>query len=93
MKVVINSRHGGFGLSDEAQTLYKERKGITDTNWYYWDISRDDPVLVELVEKLGDKAGHQYANLKVVDIPDDVDWYIEEYDGLEWVAEKHRTWE
>ena len=22
----------------------------------------------------------------------DVEWYIEEYDGQEWVAEKHRTW-
>lgn len=26
------------------------------------------------------------------DIPDDVEWEIEEYDGLEWVSEKHRTW-
>ncbi len=26
-------------------------------------------------------------------IPDDVKWQIEEYDGLEWIAEKHRTWE
>jgi hypothetical protein len=27
-----------------------------------------------------------------VDIPDDVKWEIEEYDGNEWVAEVHRTW-
>jgi hypothetical protein len=27
-----------------------------------------------------------------VDIPDDVNWYIEEYDGNEHVAERHRTW-
>ena len=25
-------------------------------------------------------------------IPDDVEWYVEEYDGIEWVAEVHRTW-
>jgi hypothetical protein len=31
--------------------------------------------------------------LLIVEVPADVDWYIEEYDGLEWVAEKHRTWE
>jgi len=30
--------------------------------------------------------------LKIVDIPDGVEWEIEEYDGMEWVAEKHRTW-
>jgi hypothetical protein len=28
----------------------------------------------------------------VIEIPDDVEWEVEEYDGLEWVAEKHRTW-
>jgi len=34
----------------------------------------------------------EYSELKVVEIPDDVKWQLEEYDGLEWVAEKHRTW-
>ena len=32
------------------------------------------------------------STLKIIEIPDDVDWIIEEYDGNEWVAEKHRTW-
>jgi len=27
-----------------------------------------------------------------VEVPDDVDWYVEEYDGLEHIAERHRTW-
>ena len=27
-----------------------------------------------------------------VEIPDDVEWQIEEYDGSEWIAEKHRIW-
>jgi len=31
--------------------------------------------------------------LKVVEIPDDVEWNVQEYDGNEWVAEKHRIWE
>jgi hypothetical protein len=33
------------------------------------------------------------AELKVVESPDDVEWEIEEYDGIEWIAEVHRTWE
>ena len=33
-----------------------------------------------------------YSELKVVEIPDDVEYDIQEYDGNEWVAEKHRTW-
>ena len=32
------------------------------------------------------------ANHKIVEIPADVEWQIQEYDGMEWVAEKHRTW-
>jgi len=56
------------------------------------DIPRNDPALVEVVEKLGEAAYGFAANLKIVEIPEDVDWCIEENDGREWVAEKHRTW-
>jgi len=90
IKVVINNCHGGFGLSDAALNEYKIRKGVTDPNFYYYDIPRDCSVLVEMVER-GDADG-DYSELKVVEIPDGVNWYIEEYDGLEHVAERHRTW-
>lgn len=57
------------------------------------DIPRDDPVLVEVVERFGsERASGPYASLKIVDIPEDVDWYVAEYDGLEHIAERHRTW-
>ena len=56
------------------------------------DIPRDDPVLVEVVEHLGDAANGDYAELKVVEIPDGVDWYVEDYDVNEHFAERHRTW-
>ena len=32
------------------------------------------------------------ANLKIVEVPDDVNWEVVQYDGLEHIAEKHRTW-
>lgn len=63
---------------------------------YYLDVrpeSRTDPLLIEVVEQLGDEANGTYAKLKIVEVPDDVKWHIAEYDGLEWVAENHRTWE
>lgn len=56
------------------------------------DIARDDPFLVQVVEELGKLADGSHSELKVVTIPDDVEWQIDEYDGSEWVAEKHRTW-
>ena len=55
-------------------------------------VSRGDPALVEVVEELGAEANCKFSKLKVVEIPDDVEWQIEEYDGMEWVAEKHRVW-
>ena len=53
---------------------------------------RSDPDLVAVVEKLRKRANGDHAQLEVVEIPDDVEWQIEEYDGIEHVAEKHRTW-
>jgi hypothetical protein len=56
------------------------------------ELDRDDPVLVQVIEELGAAANGRYCNLKIVEIPWDVEWEIAEYDGAEWVAEKHRTW-
>lgn len=65
--------------------------------WYgydfYDDDKRNDPDLVAAVEELGsDKASGGHASLKVVEIPDGIPYTIEEYDGLEHVAEQHRKW-
>ena len=92
MKIVINSCHGGFGLSDQGVEEYKKRAGITDPNFWYYEIPRNCPHLVAMVEENNQEYKYDYADLKIVDVPDYVEWQIEEYDGLEWVAEKHRTW-
>lgn len=90
MKIVINTCYGGFGISKEALALFNEREGAITTNEY--SINRNDFILVQIVEQLGEAANGKFAELKVVEIPDDVQWQIEDYDGVEWVAEKHRTW-
>ena len=59
---------------------------------YCRDIPRNDAALVQTVEEMGEAANGRHAYLKIVEIPDDVEWEIDEYDGLEWVAEVHRTW-
>lgn len=61
--------------------------------WYYGDLKRDDPTLVEVVEELGtDKASGYLSSLSIVEIPDDIVWYIEDYDGVETVHEAHQSW-
>lgn len=140
MKVVINTRYGGYGLSVEAMKLYAKKANkplfgyvedwsndwrppeersimresdenhwlvywlaedigdsptheqINAAKWFEGPGERHDPILVEVVEELGERANGDHASLKVVEIPDDVDYVIEEYDGTEWISEVHRTW-
>lgn len=91
-RVVINECYGGFGLSDEAVEKYMALSGQTEKDFAHRDIPRDDPYLVQVVRELGEKANGSHAKLKIVEIPGDVSWHIAEYDGNEWVAEDHRTW-
>jgi len=57
-------------------------------------FDRSDPLLIECIETLGSKeVSGSCAKLKIVEIPDDVEYSIEEYDGFEHIAEVHRTWD
>lgn len=70
---------------------------VGDYNYYLYDRilteNRADPDLISVFEEMGDLANGRYSCLKIVEVPDDVEWEIDEYDGNEWVAEKHRTWD
>lgn len=59
---------------------------------YLREIPRNDPMLIQVIEEMGDSANGFCATLRIIEIPDDVDFDVEEYDGLEWIAEKRRTW-
>jgi hypothetical protein len=91
MKIVINNCFGGFGLSEKAIEYYNKLANTKVTR--YWDIPRNDPHLVQVVEVLGSAAGDAFAKLKIVDVPDGVEWYIHKYDGMESVHEEHRIWD
>ena len=107
-KIAINSNYGRFELSDEAYSFIAKRKGwqhacddydhsyfISGNSdyMYAFDLNRDDPDLVQCLETLGEAANSIYSELKIVEIPGNVDWMICEYDGAEWIAERHRTWQ
>ena len=50
---------------------------------YDGDISRHNPILVQVVEELGDKANGMYANLVIEEVSGS--YRIDEYDGFESV--------
>ena len=53
---------------------------------------REDKTLIEVVEELGEKANTFYSNLKIVEIPDDLDYVIDNYDGIETLHQKVQEW-
>jgi hypothetical protein len=93
-----------YGEKKGLNIIAEEDKVIKGLNHYYlneekpgngfaeWDIERTDPILIEVVEQLGDLANSRYAKLKIVEVPDDVKWYIHDYYGVEEVHEEHRKW-
>jgi hypothetical protein len=88
----IESKEGEafYLMSMEDRKEYNQKH--SEQTWYYQDVERNDPTLVQVVEQLGDAANGSHAELAIVEIPDDVQWGIDEYDGREHVAESHRTW-
>lgn len=101
MKVVINKRHGGFSVSKKVYDylgveydgygyISNENFGIKSEDYQAY---RTEPRLIEAIEKVGiEEAGGNFASLKIVEIPDDIEYYIDDYDGYETIHEAHRSW-
>jgi hypothetical protein len=72
---------------------YYKNGVISDENYFsITELNREDPILVQVVEELGTLANDRYSELRIADVPDDIEWYIDDYDGIETVREIHRTW-
>ncbi|MBM3453530.1 MAG: hypothetical protein FJX80_00125 [Bacteroidetes bacterium] len=82
--------------TEKKSSAFSDRRFIFYIDKEYFsehDLKRDDLVLIETVEELGiEEASDSYGLLKIVEIPHDVEWTLQDYDGNEWIAEKHRTW-
>lgn len=70
----------------------KTSKLPNECYWYYGNLARTDADLIAIVEELGEKANGDFASLKIIDIPDDIEWEIDDYDGIETIHEVHRSW-
>ena len=58
-------------------------KAYSKQTWYYNNVDRHDPALVQVVEELGDKANGECAKLRIDEV--DGPYRIDEYDGNESV--------
>lgn len=87
-KFLEGKKKGSLVQSAFLRTFSPDEKFVLDSR----PPDRSHPLLIECVETLQKESGGSCAQLKVVEIPDGIEWTIEEYDGNEWVAEKHRSW-
>ena|SRR3990167_6865660 len=85
MKIVYNDCFGGFGLSNKAKLLGQTISGNPKWAEYVYDMKRNDPILVRVVEELGAGAGDTFASLGIRDVPAGTKYRIDEYDGSEAV--------
>lgn len=66
-------------------------------NWngitlYLDERHRTDSVLIEVVEELGEEANDEFADLQIVEIPDDLKYEVIDHDGIERLCEVGKTW-
>ena len=79
-------------------TMYLGDEFTTIQEFDFWfiedfNIKRNDPFLIKTMEDLGEKINGYYTKLKIVEIPDDVEWVVRNEGGYgEYVSEKCRTW-
>ncbi|KJD44201.1 hypothetical protein [Paenibacillus terrae] len=76
-------------MSDQNDSFFPPYSFIGDRDDKEIRTNKD---VIAVVKALGDKANGPCSKLKVVEVPDDIEWIITDYDGLETVAEDHRVW-
>lgn len=81
-KIVYSACYGGFGLSEKAFARYKELGGTCD---YDRNIDRTDPILVQVVEELGEEVNTAFSKICMIALPAGSMYHIHEYDGFETV--------
>ena len=83
-------------MSHEAAMLYAELSGF---KLYPFINKRDENGHIDFGKNAKftpcdnpSKGEIQCAELAIVEIPDGIEWEIDDYDGIETIAETHRTW-
>lgn len=81
-RILINKSYGGFGISEEAIELYREKTGKIYEDYYEYK-NRQDPILLEIFDELGEKINTWASEIKAVEIKKGEKYTIFDYDGYE----------
>ena len=85
-KIVYNNCYGGFDLSSIGLEEYN-RRSLTEEVTYPEMISRDDAILINMVETMGKEINCKHSKLETKEFPKKFKEFLEwdEYDGRESV--------
>ena len=84
---------GSFYIENEFNIWHTVEEYRKDNNSFFPDVNRTDKDLIEAIETLGSKvASGDASELKIVEIPENIHFMINDYDGVETIHETHRTW-
>lgn len=96
MKIVISEDSTGripkeivkyLASKGNEEAIYQLQTFVYNEYYFLNDFNRKDPILIEACEKFNP------SELKVVEIPDGVDYYIKQNEGArEYIVERSRTW-
>ena len=84
-----------YPRKERSFTMFFTTPDFQEDTWFYErDISRTDPILVQVVEEMGDKADGDCAKLRVCELAEGTMYRIDEYDGNESVmTQSSYDWE
>ena len=97
VELMVNECYGGFGFSREALDAYAVRKreahqgqpsGQDCSSYYSFQIERHDPIMVQIVKEMGDRAWGVCASITIQTIPAQYirHYVIEEFEGAEQIV-------
>lgn len=86
-----------FKTDEFGYTWYYTTENLDENSLYFFNTYdsefRRNLNLIQVINELGDRANGEYAKLKVVEIPEGIEFGIGMPDyGSEWIYEQHRTW-
>ena len=91
-KITVNEASSHCHISKKDLGQKANKKELNDNYFSGYNVERNDPNLIKVVEEMGQKASGGYGKLEIIEIPDGIEYEIDDYDGMETIHEQHRSW-
>ncbi|MBQ2641337.1 MAG: hypothetical protein IJG15_04995 [Lachnospiraceae bacterium] len=88
----LDSAFTTYFTKDMGDVVNGSREVVWDDHLCLDETYREDPALIAAVETLGPAASSYVSKLVVVEIPDGMEYVIDDYDGVETLHQRVEEW-